>query len=97
MRDTRFSVRLDDLAETARRLATVEDHLAGATGRVLDVADCRAGDVAHGLEDFADHWRTGLRNLRGQLRDLHEALTSAHSSYDDHERAIVAALSGEAG
>lgn len=85
MTDTRFSVSLQDLAETSRRLGAVEVHVGEATRRVDGLGAADAGDVRRGLHLFADHWEHGLHQLRGQVHDLHAALGVAHDAYLGHE------------
>ena len=94
MTDTRFSVALDDLSDTTRRLAGVAGQLARATHRVDGLASGDAGDVRPGLQHFADHWRLGVDRLRGHVQELHDALAAAHQTYQSNETELSHVLQG---
>lgn len=94
MTDTRFSVRLDELGETVRRLSSLEEHLGQAGRQVRGVVNCRAGDAAPGVEEFARHWKLGMDNLHHTVHQLHSALSAAHQGYAHHEQTLCAALQG---
>jgi aminoglycoside/choline kinase family phosphotransferase len=86
--DTRLCVRLDDLAETVRRLTEVEEHLGAATGAVADVPSVDAADVRAGLQLFSDHWERGVRTLHDTTSALRQALGSVRLAYHHHESAL---------
>ncbi len=94
MTDTRFSVQLDEVGVTVGRLAALEQQLGQATRRVRGAADCRAGDVAQGVDSFGSHWQHGMDNLHHTVHELHAALAVAHAGYRDTEAALSAVLSG---
>lgn len=95
-----LSVDTEALGGLARHMAHTRDEVALAA-RLVD--DCTGGvggpaalgPVATALADFDEHWRYGLKRIVANLDACHGALNDAAAAYEQVERAIARAASGD--
>lgn len=90
-----FSVRTEDLADLAARVADVQAYLDGTRDLVDDVSAALGSDVvASALDHFVSGWRDGRKQISTEVGALSQMIGQAANVYADTDNSLASSIPG---
>lgn len=88
-----LKVSYDELEESSKNLKSIQNELENTGGHQSDIkGELGSGDIAHGMDDFANNWDYHRHKLLDKIQAMGEAAEKAMDTFKDADKKLADAV-----